>query len=45
MFKKTVTMVFSPKRRAMVVAKEFALLKVDDKCIQYVEQFKYLGIL
>jgi len=40
---KTVAMVFSPKRRAMVVAKEFPLFKVDDKYIQYVEQFKYLG--
>jgi len=40
---KAVAMVFSPKRRAMVVAKEFPLFKVDDKCIQYVEQFKYLG--
>jgi len=41
--KKTVAMVFSPNRRAMVVAKEFPLFKVDDKCIQYIEQFKYLG--
>ena len=27
----------------MVVAKEFPLFKVDDKCIKHVEQFKYLG--
>jgi len=31
---KTVAMVFSPKRKATVVAKEFPLFKVDDECIQ-----------
>lgn len=41
--KKTVAMVFAPKRRNMIVAREFPVFKIGNSCIQYVQNFKYLG--
>jgi len=42
---KTVAMVFTPSRRSMIVTHTFPPLKIDDHCIRYVEQFKYLGYI
>lgn len=41
--RKTMCMVFSPKNRSKIVANSFPLLKIDAECIQYVQNFKYLG--
>jgi len=40
---KTVCMVFSPKCRRMIIAKEFPPLSINDIELKYVAQFKYLG--
>ena len=41
--KKTVSMVFQPKRRDRIIAAAFPLLKINENDIQYVSEFRYLG--
>jgi len=41
--KKTVSVVFQPKRRDRIIAAAFPLLKINENDIQYVSEFRYLG--
>ena len=41
--KKTVSMVFQPKRHDRIIAATFLLLKINGNDIQYVSEFRYLG--
>ena len=41
--KKTVCMVFAPKRRSCIVASSFPIFHIGSECWQFVDQFKYLG--
>ena len=40
---KTVVMVFEPRERRWSLGKSFPEFKLDNKCIQFVSNFKYLG--
>jgi len=41
--KKTVSMVFQPKRRDRIITGVFPLFKINENDIQYVSEFRYLG--
>jgi hypothetical protein len=40
---KSVCMVYVPKQRNKIVSDSFPLLRLDGACLQYVNNFKYLG--
>jgi len=42
-FKKTMCMVFTPKRRDKIVSCSFPVFTIGGISLQYVSQFKYLG--